>query len=233
MGDFNCVEDPLLDVKHAEGAGTVYANAHAALLMQIMARAGLGDVYRKLHGRTAAGFTRECESVRTRIDRIYAKEFSSDTVWHSHELDQKHAKSVRTDHTAVVAEMAPLGASKSHPAASRINKEILKEEEMYERIQDIWHNIEGKYKRVSPNPARVKWEEFKAQAYATLMAETKKRRKETRMASKNEAILEYEGLLSYLHDSRAPPSGERVEIAQKLREGLLSLIHISEPTRPY
>ena len=117
MGDFNCVENPLLDVKHAEGADSVYANSHAPLLMQIMARAGLGDVYRKLHGRKAAGFTRECESVRTRIDRIYATEFSSDTVWYKHELDQRHAKNVRTDHIAVVAEMSPLGASRSRPAA--------------------------------------------------------------------------------------------------------------------
>ena len=65
-------------------------------------------MYRKLHGRKAEGFSRECESVRTRIDRIYATEFSSDTVWHTHELDQKHAKNVKTDHIAVVAEMSPL-----------------------------------------------------------------------------------------------------------------------------
>ena len=78
----------------------------------------------------------------------------------------------------------------------------------------------------------MKWEEFKAKAYATLMEETKKRRKEARMASNNEVITEYEGLLCYLHGSRAPPSRERVEIARKLREGLREEVRKFKPAGP-
>ena len=57
---------------------------------------------------------------------------------------------------------------------------------------------------MSPNPARVKWEEFKVQAYAALMQETRSRRKEARLASSNEAIASREFLLNYIQSSRAP-----------------------------
>ena len=97
-----------------------------------------------------------------------------------------------------------------------INRELLKEEGMYERIKDIWYNIEGKYKRVSPNPARVKWEEFKVQAYAALMEETKSRRKEARLASSNEAIAYKEFLLNYIQTSRPPPSKENFSRWQRV-----------------
>ena len=51
MGDFNCVENVQLDVRHAAGSvNTVYEKAHSGLLMKILARDKLGDVFRKVHG---------------------------------------------------------------------------------------------------------------------------------------------------------------------------------------
>ena len=87
LGDFNCVENTLLDVRYPEGANNKYANQHSGLLMHVMAKAGLGDVFRKVHGNTARAYTRNGNTVRTRLDRIYATEYSSGRVWHTHWLD--------------------------------------------------------------------------------------------------------------------------------------------------
>ena len=200
--------------------------------MHVMAKAGLGDVYRKLNGRKSAGFTRECNTVRTRIDRIYATEFSSDTVWHRHELDAKYAKNIRTDHTAVVAEMSALGASRSRPEATRINKELLKEDEMFQRMKDIWYNIEDKYKKVSPNPAITKWEEFKEQAYATLMAETKLRKKVAKAENHNPEIAALERELHYLQTSGAFPTRIRAQDTRRVKEELREVVAKFKPAGP-
>ena len=53
----NCVENEQLDVRYAEDNGTVYDNAHHGLLMMLLARAKLGDVFRKVHGPTATCYT--------------------------------------------------------------------------------------------------------------------------------------------------------------------------------
>ena len=68
----------------------------------------------------------------------------------------------------------------------------------------------------------MKWEEFKVQAYAApLMEEKKSRRKEARLASSNEeAIASREFLLNYIQSSRPPPSKERMEAAQRLKDEL-------------
>ena len=134
MGDFNCVENEQLDVRYAEDNGTVYDNAHHGLLMMLLARAKLGNVFRKVHGPTATCYTRECKTVRTRLDRIYSTEYSSDIVWHSHNLDDKYAKNITTDHEPVVAEMALLGEDRASKAKLRINKELFEDKDTYDNI---------------------------------------------------------------------------------------------------
>ena len=57
FGDFNCVENTLLDVRYPEETGSKYANQHAGLLMHVMAKVGLGDTFRKVHGNTARAYT--------------------------------------------------------------------------------------------------------------------------------------------------------------------------------
>ena len=137
MGDFNCVENEQLDVRYAEDRDTVYDNAHHGLLMMLLARAKLGDVFRKVHGPTATCYTRECKTVRTRLDRIYSTEYSSDIVWHSHALDDKYAKNITTDHEPVVAEMALLGEERITKAKIRINKELFEDEGIYDMLDKL------------------------------------------------------------------------------------------------
>ena len=79
---------------------------------------------------------------------------------------------------------------------------------------------------------RVKWEEFKVQAYAALMEETRSRRKEARRASTNEAIESREFLLNYIQSSRAPPSKERMEDTQRLKEELREEVRKFKPAGP-
>ena len=73
------------------------------------------------------------------VDRIYAQDQNSQIVWHSHELDNEHAKRIESDHIPVIVEAAPLGEPKSQKAASksRINTDILYEQETRRKILKI------------------------------------------------------------------------------------------------
>ena len=59
--------------------------------------------------------------------RIYAQDQNSQIVWHSHELDNEHAKRIDSYHIPVIMEAAQLGEPKSKKATSksRINTDIL------------------------------------------------------------------------------------------------------------
>ena len=73
------------------------------------------------------------------VDRIYAQDQNSQIVWHSHELDNEHAKRIESDHIPVIVEAAPLGEPKSQKATSksRINTDILYEQETRREILKI------------------------------------------------------------------------------------------------
>ena len=108
----------------------------------MMRRKQLSDVFRKLHGNTERAYTRESATVRTRLDRIYAHDRISQIVWHSHELDNEHAKRIDSDHIPVIVEAAQLGEPKSQKATSqsRINTDILYEQETRREILKILTN---------------------------------------------------------------------------------------------
>ena len=130
-----------------EDEGT-YQNHHGGLVTTMMRRKQLSDVFRKIHGNTERAYTRESATVRTRLDRIYAQDQNSQIVWHSHELDNEHAKRIESDHIPVIVEAAPLGEPKSQKAASksRINTDILYEQETRREI--LSHEIKKRLQKL-------------------------------------------------------------------------------------
>ena len=219
LGDFNCVENTLLDVRYPEGSNSKYANQHSGLLMHVMAKAGLGDVFRKVHGNTARAYTRNGSSVRTRLDRIYAKEYSSGRVWHTHWLDATYAKWIKTDHVPVVAEMSLLGKSKSNPNSARINKELYEDPMIRDKIKEIVEETKKRHSKAGQDQAIHIWEEIKSEAHAMLMKETKERKK---LANRpvNAAIATLEDVLSYKQRSTSVPSKERDEDIKAIKDAI-------------
>ena len=118
------MENPIFDV--VKGNRGTYQNKHAGLMKTVMRKKQTSDVFYKIHGNRARAYTRETSEIRTRLDRIYAKDTNSQLVWHSHKLDHTYVNYVDSDHIPVVVEAGPLGESKSKKAGkSRINTEIL------------------------------------------------------------------------------------------------------------
>ena len=78
--DANCVANVRIDTKRADPTKTPYTNLHASKFEDMLAGLGMRDVYRLMHGKAATGFTRECKSIATRIDRIYTR-IGSDLEW--------------------------------------------------------------------------------------------------------------------------------------------------------
>ena len=89
----------------------------------VMRKKQASDIFYQIHGDRARAYTnRETSEIRTRLDRIYAKDTNSQLVWHSHKLDHIYANYVDSDHIPVVVEAGPLGESKSKKAGKgRIN----------------------------------------------------------------------------------------------------------------
>ena len=172
-GDFNCVENITFDtLKEDEGT---YQNHHGGLVTTMMRRKLLSDVFRKIHGNTATAraYTRESATVRTRLDRIYAQDQNSQIVWHSHKLDNEHAKRIESDHIPVIVEAAPLGEPKSQKAASksRINTDILYGQETRREILKILTKLKKDFKNCDRDTGKFIWETFKEHAYEYLIEE--------------------------------------------------------------
>ena len=112
----NCVADVRIDTKRADPKKSPYANMHASKLEDILAEQGLRDVFRLMHGRSASGFTRECKSIATRIDRIYTKVGGS-LDWLSIRANATFNQvTCLSDHRAVEAR---LYNSKPHPQKTK------------------------------------------------------------------------------------------------------------------
>ena len=149
-GDFNCVENPIFDVIKENG-GT-YQNKHAGLMKTVMRKKQVSDIFYKIHGDRARAYTRETSEIRTRLDRIYAKDTNSQLVWHSHKLDHTYVNFVDSDHIPVVVEAGPLGESKSKKSGkSRINTDTIHPRCKKRNIKD---NNTGKKKHTKLQPIR-------------------------------------------------------------------------------
>ena len=201
--------------------------------MKILARAKLGDVFRKVHGNKATCYTREGQTVRTRLDRIYATEYSSEIVWHSHEIDAKYAKNVDTDHEPVVAKMALLGEERKNKSTTKINKELYQDKEMYRKMKELMETLNKKYARIGDLQAGNKWEEFKARAHGLLVEETRNRElkmKEERALNTN--ITKLECHLRYIQKSKSRPMDERTKIIKIIKENLREEAQNFQPAGP-
>ena len=156
-GDFNCVENPIFDVVKENG-GT-YQNKHAGLMKTVMRKKQTSDVFYKIHGNRARAYTRETSEIRTRLDRIYAKDTNSQLVWHSHKLDHTYVNYVDSDHIPVVVEAGPLGESKSKKAGkSRINTEILYTQDARREISKIITLAKKNIPSFNPYEGKLRWE---------------------------------------------------------------------------
>ena len=83
-------------------------------MKMVMRKKQASDIFYKIHGDRARAYTRETSEIRTRLDRIYAKDANSQLVWHSHKLDHTYVNYVDSDHIPVIVEAGPLiGESKS------------------------------------------------------------------------------------------------------------------------
>ena len=171
-GDFNCVENITFDTLKEDGG--IYQNHHGGVVTTMMRRKKLSDVFRKIHGNTARAYTRESATVRTRLDRIYAQDQNSQIVWHSHELDNEHAKRINSDHVPVIVEAAQLGEPKSRKATSksRINTDILYEQETRREVLRILTKLKKNFKNCDRETGKFIWETFKEHAYEYLITET-------------------------------------------------------------
>ena len=105
------MENPRFDVIKENGGAN--QNKHAGLMKTVMRKKQVSDIFYKIHGDRARAYTRETSEIRTRLDRIYAKDTNSQLVWHSHKLDHTYVNFVDSDHIPVVVEAGPLGESKS------------------------------------------------------------------------------------------------------------------------
>ena len=62
----------------------------------------LTDLHERVNTSDMEGFTREESNVKTRIDRIYARENDSKLVWTEVEVDHSITAKIHTDHSPVV-----------------------------------------------------------------------------------------------------------------------------------
>ena len=113
----------------------------------------------KIHGNRARAYTRETSKIRTRLDRIYAKDTNSQLVWHSHKLDHTYVNYVDSDHIPVVVEAGPLGESKSRKAGnSRINTEILYTQDTRREVLKMITLAKMNIPSCNPYEGKLRWE---------------------------------------------------------------------------
>ena len=83
-----------------------------------MHRAKLTDLHERVNTTDMEGFTREESNVKTRIDRIYARENDSNLVWTEVEVDHSITAKIHTDHSPVVATAMALGKTRAQHTKS-------------------------------------------------------------------------------------------------------------------
>ena len=151
--DANCVPDKKIDTKKSSAAAPPYSNLHAARLEDLLAELGLRDVYRLMHGRTPAGFTRECSTIATRIDRIYTK-IGGQMEWLAIRANATFNQvSCPSDHRAVEATMQMGRPPVRMKGEKKIVKHAYHREEIRESITALVTSITDRYP-----PSSYGWE---------------------------------------------------------------------------
>ena len=176
-GDFNCVINISHDVQYSDERRQrrPYANMHGPLMTKLMNKAKLSDTHNRVNGENTGGYTREGRDIRTRIDRIYARENNSSLAWESSEINYDIVARIHTDHLPVIATAAALGRSKNKPHQSRINTEVLFDPGTRQDILTDMEDAISKHEGWEGYKAKKVWEQFKLNAYATLKRLTKQK----------------------------------------------------------
>ena len=145
--DCNCVADPTLDCRYPDGSTTKYANLHAGKWEDILASAGLQDVYRQLEGNSArGGFTRLGTSVFTRIDRIYGPAIATERQWYSlTATDELTGADWSSDHLALIAELQQVDNSEKGKGKRRIDNSIYHDEEFVTTLNKVYKSVRAAF----------------------------------------------------------------------------------------
>ena len=137
-------------------------------------------------------FTRQGDTVYTRIDRFYASRHHSHWVWNQVGIDAAFCRrSWNPDHIAVTATIEPLHASKSKAHQSRIDPEVLRSGKVRTSIRALWERTYAHFD-VSLTGHAAPWEDFKSQAYLLLLGATEDLRRQRKEAKGAVAKLEKE-----------------------------------------
>ena len=141
MGDWNCVEDPSVDVSYLDGSpSSAYKNEHGNTLATLMNTKGLADPFRTLHGRDAHDYTRRGSTVWTRLDRLYTPAYNSFLRWTSIHADptfyrgHDHA----SDHLALIATCEWTRQRLPTKGDRRIDPRIFSIPEVRDQVRQLW-----------------------------------------------------------------------------------------------
>ena len=106
--DANCVLNPSVDVFYPSNSRSSYSNSHASRLEHTLSGLGLADIHCFMNGKTARGYTRECATVATRIDRLCAPTVPNGHEWISLRVNGSFGRSAwNPDHRAIEAVLNP------------------------------------------------------------------------------------------------------------------------------
>ena len=219
-GDFNCVIKVDHDVQYSNQRELrrPYANLHGPLLTKMMNKAKLSDTHNRVNGENTGGYTREGKDIRTRIDRIYARENNSTLAWESSEINYDIVARIHTDHFPVIATAAALGRSKNKTHQARINTEVLLDPGTREEIIEDMEDAISKYGGWKEHKAKKVWEQFKINAYATLKRRTKQKKNEIRNSSHHYHLTGLQIRLRHILAKPEDPSMARYKKIEKLKE---------------
>ena len=167
--DANCVPDPNIDVLYPPNSTTVYSNAHAATLEDLLSTVGVRDIFRFLEGNKARMYTRECSTVATRIDRIYGPTNMDSFEWLSLEADATFGRAVfDSDHKALIARIGHISKVDKPPPRPVITKATYSQPQAIAAIRTLHKDIYDTYDPAAYGHAVVH-EYFKVSAHQLLL----------------------------------------------------------------
>jgi hypothetical protein len=176
-GDFNCVEDPDLDIRYPSQGGSTYANAGGKALLRARAGCGMIDAFRLVHSGIKSGYTRLAHTVHTRIDRIYTQ--AHDSKWRWQQIGSPPTTftgKAHSDHLPVVARLALVKERPPSETEAKIDPSIFDTPNVRLITTLIWNSQKAKYPHSIHGHAKG-WTESKKAVASYLLWESKEHRK--------------------------------------------------------
>ena len=144
--DANCVPNVSIDVRRNANTKSQYSNLHARKLENHLASLGMRDTYRFMIGNLRSGFTRECPTIATRLDRIYSRATDRLIDWLHIKVNATFLQIVNpSDHRAVDATFQIGSPPRREKAPPRVRKHIYHQEQMREAIQALTTSFHQRY----------------------------------------------------------------------------------------